>query len=92
MIHEAGPYDASTFTQRCVRCGDLVAVPDRYTVEVEVWNQERQTYDVREEERQVRGRQFPTGALVELTKHGACMVLSLDAEATCQQRTERAVA
>lgn len=88
MIHIAGPYDWQTYTQRCVRCAALVAVPSRYTVEVEVWNPARRGYDVGEAERVREGRRYPEGALVEVGPHGTCLVLDLAAAATCQPRAE----
>jgi len=86
VIHEAGPYNAETMQQTCTRCGTLVAWPDLETVEVWQWDRARQgEVLVGHKVERWPGRSFPTGALVEVTRWGRCMVIDPKAVATCHE-------
>ena len=84
VIHEAGTFDYATGWQFCTRCGEAIKAPELVARERFAFNAQGDevvvgTYTVTEPG--VRG--WPTGALVEVSRFGQCMVLALTAAPTC---------
>lgn len=91
MIHVAAPLDAATQTQRCERCGFLLAEP--YVFRWEDWEYEMEVaIDPTFQREVVRPplRVFKAGDLVESSRYGLCLVLDVKAAPTCAATAKEA--
>lgn len=91
VIHVAAALDPSTQTQRCERCGFLLAEP--YVFRWEDWEYEMEVaIDPTFQREVVRHplRVFAAGDLVESSRYGLCLVLDVKAAPTCAANAKEA--
>lgn len=83
-IHLAGPLDPQTLTQRCVRCGSVLAEPYTVTTDRDFWDERGHVTWLPVEEVHAPRRVYPQQALVGVSPQAVWIELGAAAVPTCQ--------